>query len=425
MTTATATPARSRLALPVILAAQLVIPLSIAGTAVALPQIAGELGSSPGPLQWVVNGFNVAFALLTIVWGALADRFGQDRIFTAGITIVLVASVGSALAPTLLLLDAARVLAGVGAAAVLTGATAILSNAWQGTARARAFALFGTINGLGLALGPTVCGIIVQLAGWRGTFWFPAAVLAVALLGSRTLPRVRVGGTDRRLFDPGLLRNPGFTAMVLVPVAGAVGFVTFLTYLPAAFAAIHGWSPGRAGATMLLATLPVIFSPSLTAAAMRHRRIGIGTVIAVSIGCLVLGAVGMLALAPGRPVALIIAPMILIGLGFGLPLGIVDGEALSQVPVSSSGTAAGLLNLARIGSEAVAVAAYAAALAGLVRGRIADPGLADRVAAGGSGGAAAYADALHTVALIAAAVVFLLGAASLLLFRHRGEAPAG
>ena len=415
--TSTAAPVRSRLALPVILAAQLVIPLSIAGTAVALPQIAGQLGSAPGPLQWVVNGFNVAFALMTVVWGALADRFGQDRIFTAGIAIVLIASVGSALAPNLLLLDVARVLAGVGAAAVLTGATAILSNAWQGAARARAFALFGTVNGLGLALGPTICGLIVQLAGWRGTFWLPVVAMAAALLGARAIPRVRIGDPGRRLLDPGLLRNPGFAAMALVPVAGAVGFVTFLTWLPAAFAAIHDWSPGRAGATMLLATLPVIAAPSLTAVAMRHRRIGIGTVIAVSIGCLVLGAVGMLALAPDRPAVALVAPLILIGLGFGLPLGIIDGAALAQVPASASGTAAGLLNLARIGSEALAVAGYAAALAALVRGRIADPGLADRVAAGGAGGAAAYAGALHTVALVAAAVVLALGTASLLLHR--------
>lgn len=411
-------PTRSRLALPVILTAQLVIPLSIAGTAVALPQIAAELGSAPGPLQWVVNGFNMSFALMTIVWGPLADRFGQHRIFIGGIAIVLAASAGSALAPTLLLLDATRVLAGIGAAAVLTGSTAIISNAWQGSERARAFAVFGTVNGLGLALGPTVCGVIVQFAGWRGTFWFPSLVLAAALLGSRAIPAVRVGDGTRRLFDPALVRNPGFIAMVLVPVAGAVGFVTFLTYLPAAFSAIHGWSPGQAGGAMLLATLPVIVSPTLTSLAMARWRFGIATVIGVSIGCLALGSFGMLALAPGRPTALIIAPMVLIGLGFGLPLGIVDGEALAQVPAASSGTAAGLLNLARIGSEAIAVAAYALALAGLVHRRLADPLVADRVAAGGPGGAQAYASALHTVGLVAAAVVLVLGAASLVLHRR-------
>ncbi|PGX60859.1 hypothetical protein B6N40_09835 [Cutibacterium avidum] len=127
----------SRWALPVILAAQLVMPLSIAGTAVALPQIAAQLGSTPGPLQWIVNGFNMAFALCTLVWGPVADRVGHDRVFRLGVTIVLVASLASALAPSLLFLDAARVLAGIGAAAVLTGATAVLSLAWEGPARTK------------------------------------------------------------------------------------------------------------------------------------------------------------------------------------------------------------------------------------------------------------------------------------------------
>ncbi|MGX5694490.1 MFS transporter [Dermacoccus abyssi] len=399
----------SRWALPVILAAQLVIPLSIAGTAVALPGIAGQLGSDPGPLQWVVNGFNAAFAVCTLAWGSVADRAGHDRVFRLGVMIVLIASLASALAPSLLLLDAARVLAGIGAAAVLTGATSVLSLAWEGQARARAFATFGTANGVGLALGPSVCGAVVQAFGWRATFWLPAIVLLAALTASRVVPEARVTIEGRRILDLSLLRNRGYLAMVLVPVAGAVGFVTFLTYLPAAFAAIHNWSAGTSGAMMLIATLPVILAPSSTASLMSRHDVSIGAVVAVSMLCLMAGAAWMLTLAPDRPVALIVPGMLLIGLGFGLPLGIVDGEALTHAPATSSGSAAGLLNFARIGSEALAVAAYSAALTHLVHRTIADAHLANRVAAGGPGNPAAYADALHTVALAAAAIVVLLG----------------
>lgn len=402
----------TRWALPAILSAQLVIPLSIAGIAVALPRIAAELGSSPGPLQWVVNGFNVAFALCTLLWGGLADRAGHHRIVRAGIVIVLLASIGSALAPTLALLDGARLVAGAGAAAVLTSATSILSLAWEGTARARAFALFGTINGLGLALGPTLCGLVTQAFGWRAAFWLPSLVLAVSLAMSQRIPAVQVEHIGaRRLLDVSLLTNRGFAAMTLVPITASVGFVTFLTYLPAAFSAIHGWSAGQAGSMMLVATLPVILSPSATVSVMKRYHIGIGPVLATSIGCLTVGSVAMLALAPGNPVWAVVPALALIGLGFGLPLGVVDGEALARVPSHSSGSAAGLLNFARIGSEALAVACYSALLTILVRHRIPDQAIADQVAAGAPNRAADYASAQHVVALSCGAVVLALGIA--------------
>ena len=153
--------------LPVVLAAQFVVPMSISGTALALPVIAGDLGTDPTPLQWVVNGFNIAFALFTVVWGAVSDRIGHRTSFRIGVVLTAVASAVSAVAPSLYLLDVARVFAGIGAAAVLVGSTSILSLHFHGTARATAFALFGTVNGLGLALGPTISGLLVAAFEWR------------------------------------------------------------------------------------------------------------------------------------------------------------------------------------------------------------------------------------------------------------------
>ena len=79
------TTAPSRAVLPVILLAQFVIPLSIAGTAVGLPAISVELGAEPVLLQGIVNGFNIAFAVCTLVWGAIADRIGPGRAFFFGV----------------------------------------------------------------------------------------------------------------------------------------------------------------------------------------------------------------------------------------------------------------------------------------------------------------------------------------------------
>lgn len=238
----------SRATLPVVLAAQFVTPMAIAGTAIALPLISEDLGSNPTALQWVVNGFNIAFALTTLLWGAVSDRIGHRRTFGLGAALVVAGSVGSVAAPNLLVLDLARVLAGVGAAAILTGSTALLSAAYEGPARTKAFAVFGTVNGLGLALGPTISGLLISLLDWRGVFVVHALILAAAGIGTRLLPAAKPAAAEHGpILDLGLLRNREFLAMCLVPVAGSIGFVTLLTYLPSALSGITDLSAAPPG----------------------------------------------------------------------------------------------------------------------------------------------------------------------------------
>ncbi|WP_032378614.1 MFS transporter [Rhodococcoides fascians] len=406
-----------RAVLPVVLAAQFVVPMSISGTAIALPVIAADLGSDPTPLQWVVNGFNVAFALFTVVWGAVSDRIGHRTSFRIGVLLTATASLVSALAPSLLVLDGARVVAGIGAAAVLVGSTSILSLHFHGTERATAFALFGTVNGLGLALGPTISGLLIAAVDWRGVFAAQAIVLLIAAVGTLALPALRSESTNR-LLDFGLLRNRRFLALCLVPVAGAIGFVTLLTYLPAALSAVASMTPGRAGLFMLAMTIPVLLAP-LTVARLSTMFDAVtpSRVILASLGCLALGNIGMLALQPGVPLPALTIPMILVGLGFGLPIGLVDGEALAAVPPHSSGTAAGVLNLFRIGSEAIAVAGYAWLLAFLIRGRVSNKIDADAAASGQPGFADAYAHAFTEVIALVVVAVAVTAAAIITLSR--------
>lgn len=409
---------RTRALLAVILLAQFVIPLSISGTAVALPEIAADLGSAPTPLQWVVNGFNVAFALCTIAWGVCSDRIGYTLSFRIGIVIAAAGGVVSACAPTLAALDSGRLVAGIGSAAVLTGAAPILTHMFDGAARARAFALFGTVNGLGLAAGPALSGMLLSLWGWRGIFAVHSAVLIMALVGSAWLPRLDRGGTSlREILDFSSLRAPRFLAMTLVPMAGAIGFVTFLTYLPSALGAIHGLGSGSVGALMLIMTAPVLIAPTLVHRLMRSGRITPTMIVTVSFTCLILGGLGvLLLLRPDLPLGLGIAPMVLLGAGFGLPLGFVDAEALAAVPATRAGAASGVINLFRIGSEAVFVAAYAAILSAAVTATL--PGPAGQViASGGIGHPWVYRDGLVVAAVVMIALVTGLGIALVALTR--------
>ncbi|MEV4419424.1 MFS transporter [Patulibacter sp. NPDC049589] len=399
-------PRPSRLVMPVLLLAVFVMPISISGTAIALPSIADDLGSSPTGLQWIVNAFNATFAVFTLFWGVFSDRLGYRRTFTIGIATIVVASLLSAVASSLGMLVVARALAGVGGAAVFTGAAAILSNAYAGPARTRAFAFFGTTIGLGLALGPTISGALVSAAGWRGIFVAYAVVLVAPLVGAAVLPHVRHDDVRRRLIDVSLLRNPRFLGYALVPVAAAVGYVTMLSYLPVALSAIHGMSAGTAGLFMLPMTIPVLLGPAIAARLVdRHERVTPMTMMYASLGSMVLGDLGLLLLGPDIGLAWLVLPLILLGFGFGFPIGLVDGEALASVAPHLSGTAAGVVNFLRLGSEAIVVGLYAAAITALIGARIPDAATADRVAAGGSGNAAAYADALHPVVVVMAVVV--------------------
>lgn len=412
----------SKQVLPVVLTAQFVIPMSIAGTAIALPAIAHSLGESPTPLQWVVNGFNLSFALFTVVWGAVSDRIGHHNSFRIGVALTGLAGVASALAPSLLILDATRAVAGVGAAAVLVGSTSILSNLYSGSARTSAFAAFGTVNGLGLALGPTIAGTLVSELGWRGVFFAQSLVLGIAFLGSLTLPVLRPSTNGcTRVLDFTLLRNRVFLGLCLVPVAGAVGFVTLLTYLPAALSAIASTTPASAGLLMLVMTVPVLLAPAGVAAAVRAERTSPTVVIYASLAILTLGDLGMLALRPDGSLWWIAIPMILVGLGFGLPIGLVDGEALASVSAHSTGTAAGVLNLFRIGGEAVLVAGYAWLLTLFVRSAMPGSPDADATAAGLPGFPDQYSQAFHSVVMVLTALVVVIALAATVLIRseHR------
>lgn len=415
----------------VIVASVALAPFNVAGTAVALPAVASQLGADTTALQWAVNAFNVAFAACMLVVGPLADRFGARRTFAVGLVIVLVASAMSSLAPDLWFLDAGRAVAGVGCAAVMAGGLALISTSYPpGPRRSRMFAMFGVAVGIGLALGPTAMGALTEVIGWRGLYALFGGVAALALVLTPRLPSgARPASRTEGRADLSVLRRPRFVAFALVPLVPAVGFVPIYTYLPVALSAVFDMSAAEAGAFMLPMALPVLLGPVLAARAI-HRLAWFTptTVVYISCAALLLGDLGMLVLDPARSVGLIVVPLMLVSLGYGLQMGLVDAEAMAAVPERSSGTAAGMVNFCRTGSAALVVTAYGALLAGQI-GRSLPEATAAQVAAGDSAHPATYADAFGFAALLAACIVAVLSiAVALLQVRARrteaGAAPA-
>jgi len=129
-----------RWTLAVVCAATAMLMLDIAVVNTALSEIAADLQTDLGGLQWVVDSYTLALATVVLSAGALADRLGRRKMFSAGLAIFTVASLACAVAPSIGALNAARAVQGVGGAIMFAVSLALLAHAFPGH-RERAGAL--------------------------------------------------------------------------------------------------------------------------------------------------------------------------------------------------------------------------------------------------------------------------------------------
>jgi len=413
-----------RLTLFTVLLAVFVVPSSISGTAIALPYISEDIQSDLASLQWVVNAFNLTFACFTLIWGKISDIWGKKRSFFIGAFIYTLASAGSALSTNALVLDIFRAFAGVGGAAIFACGSAIFIHTFKGDARAKAFALFGTTAGLGITLGPTISGILLDSIGWQTIFFMHAAALFLVLIVSVKIPADQAqGGSIAHIdlegsfifissmfmlmlalskgYDWGwkseaillsfagsaicflgfmlhikvasfpllkieLIKNHKFLGLILVPVVASFTFVTLLTYFPTFLTGSMQFTASKAGLIMLFLTAPVLVFP-LLAGKLSAKGVSTNLLMYLSIISMLIGAIVLIFAVQNHISIITIAfALILIGIGMGMSAGLVDGQALSSVNENDVGMAAGLLNTFRLGSEAIGVAIYGSLLSSIV-----------------------------------------------------------
>jgi EmrB/QacA subfamily drug resistance transporter len=184
----------------------------------ALPVVQRDLRADVIQLSWVVNGYTLAFASLMLPFAALGDRFGRRRIFGLGIAIFALASVVAALSGSADLLIAARIVQGAGAAAIVPLSLTLLTTAVREQRRALAVGMWSGINGLGIALGPLLGGVIVDGFRWSGIFWLNVPIgIAAILAARRVLPESR--GSRAGLDGIGI----GAAIAVVLPFSWALG----------------------------------------------------------------------------------------------------------------------------------------------------------------------------------------------------------
>jgi EmrB/QacA subfamily drug resistance transporter len=170
---------------------------------VALPSIHRDLGASIQTLEWTVNAYVLAYAVLLLTGAALGDRLGRKRMFMIGISVFTAGSAAAALSPSIDLLIAARVVQGIGAAIVTPLTLTLIAEAFPPEQRGLALGVWSGISGVGVAAGPLVGGLLTQVASWHWIFWVnvPIGIALVPLAGAR-LTESR--GANTRLDLPGL-----------------------------------------------------------------------------------------------------------------------------------------------------------------------------------------------------------------------------
>ena len=165
---------------------------------IALPKLSDDLGAGISGLQWIVDGYVLAFASLLLTGGILGDRYGRKRMFLAGLATFTLASLACGLSANTGQLIAFRALQGVGAALLMPGTLSILTVTFPAHERAKAIGIWAGVSGLALALGPTVGGWMVEHVGWQSIFFLNVPIGALGfVIGLRNIRESRAEQTRR------------------------------------------------------------------------------------------------------------------------------------------------------------------------------------------------------------------------------------
>jgi len=153
---------------------------------VALPTISKQLHASTSALQWVTDAYTLAMAGLLLSLGSLGDRTGRHRTLAGGLLVFGVGSGLAAVSGSAAALIGFRALMGAGAAAIMPATLSILSNVFTSSVeRAKAIAAWSAVAGLGVAIGPSLGGWLLEHFSWGSVFAVNLPVVAIALVAGR------------------------------------------------------------------------------------------------------------------------------------------------------------------------------------------------------------------------------------------------
>ncbi|MFI6876730.1 MFS transporter [Streptomyces sp. NPDC050400] len=455
--------------------------LDVTIAVVALPDMAGAMDASLSDLQWVMDGYALALAALLLGTGAAADILGRRRIQTIGVVVFALASAvcGLSAGPTMLV--AARVVQGVGAAAMFATTLPIIGATYQGRQRSVALGVFGAVSGGAAAIGPVLGGLLTEGPGWRWIFWvnLPVSVVAVwltlryvpesrgpkgrridwagtatfalfagfatygvirageqgwgergtlAALGVAVLALVCFVGVERRsahpMLDLGLLRRPAFVGVMVGAFAFNAAAFGVLPYTSLWLQTLLGMSPVEGG----LVFLSLSGASMVVAIAGGKLLHGVPARVTVGGGLVLIGA-GLCCQAvldAGSTWSALVPGLLLTGVGVGLVSPGIAGAALATVEPERAGMAGGSLNTFRQLGYALGIAVFGTVLISRMQDTL-PSGAAHALAGGGAEGLrgrvpehalhAAFAQGLNSASVLAGCVALVAGFLVLALVR--------
>src|SRR3990167_10960186 len=148
----------------------------------ALPFIQKALSASIIQLQWILTIFGMILSMFMIAVGRFADIFGRRKVFYIGFIFFGIAAIGAGLSPTIQWLIFFRAVQGGAAAIIFTVGVALLPQAFPAAEQTKAIGIFSAFNGVGLAAGPFLGGLLITYLDWRWVFWINIPIIIVGIL---------------------------------------------------------------------------------------------------------------------------------------------------------------------------------------------------------------------------------------------------
>lgn len=436
--------------------------------AIATPAIRADLGASLADAQWVSNAYLLLLSSVLLLGGAVGDRFGIRNVFAGGIVLFVVASVGSALAPSPAFLIAARAIQGLGAAFMVPSSLAIIARAYPREVRGGAIGIWSSASSFFTIAGPVIGGFVLTSLGdwsWRLVFavnlplgaaalfllftQVPAdrpdaarhidiggavlstlalLLLALALTGTDTASITRIGlgaaglvlagvflwweaRSASPMMPPGLFRDRAFSGAQALTFALYFSLAAISFYLPATM--IAGWNATPTEVSLVLLPLGIMLTLLSPLSGKLSDRFGPGPMIAAGATLVAIAFGGLGLLVGTHQVWFVVLPlMLLFGLGMSLVVSPLSTAVMTSVADRDTGTASGINNAVARVAGLFAVATMGGLASAIFQGTLG--GAAEGLSFGApvAGGLPAAAVAATDTAF--AAIAYVTAALSLL-----------
>ncbi len=394
---------------------------------VAIPTIERELSASTSELQWIIDSYILVFAGLLLTMGSLGDRFGRRRALFAGLVVFGISSAVAAASTSSDMLIAARASMGIGGALIMPATLSILMNVFPREEHAKAIGAWAGVFGIGIAVGPTGGGLLLEHFAWGSVFLVNIPLVAAALLlGAKLIPESRdpatppldipgavlstsglaalvyglidapdagwtatstlvafaaaavlLGGFVAReltarhpMLDVRLFRFPQFTA-----ASGAIALASFALFGSIFFLTQHmqsvlGYSPLEAGVRLLPIAAGLMISAPLSAKA--SAKLGTRVTVALGLAGVAAGLATMVLADAGNGYAPVAVAQVVLALGMGISMAPATESVMSVLPLDRAGVGSAMNDTVRMVGGSLGIAVLGSVLSSAYRGGMED-----------------------------------------------------